>query len=101
MDNPTYCPTTPTVPPVLYSSLGPRDTPTTGHTPPQGQGEGDYQEIQQGQWGERVYQVLEPPSEGEGVYHMLGEAVEGKGDEGRDESAGRAVEMAYSSLQHN
>ncbi len=61
--------------------------PTTGHTPPQ---EGE-----------------------EGVYHMMGEVGEGGGmvyeipiqsqnqGQGRDESAGRAVEMAYSTLHHN
>ncbi len=110
------------VPAVQYSSAGPRDTPTnypTGHAPPQeeriyheleepegerkGGGEGDYQEIDQ--------------EEG-GVYHVLGEAGEGQEGggggmvyevpiqnqnqgQGRDESAGRAVERAYSTLQHN
>lgn len=51
IQNPTYCPTTPIVPAVQYSSLGPRDTPTSGEM-----GEGvEYQAVRQG--GGRPYEV--------------------------------------------
>ena len=91
--NHSYNQTTPTQPSVQYSSLGPRDTPT-GHAHPQG-GE------------ERVYHVLEQP-EREGEYQEIEQEGEGMAYEvpvqsksqGGDTSAGRTVEMAYSTLQH-
>ena len=83
LDNPTYASTTsPPVQYAHYSSLGPRDTPTTGHAHPQRWRygrvrDGEYQEISQG-----------------GVYHVLGE----NNGQGRDEGVS---EMGYSTLQHN
>ncbi len=81
--------------------MGPRDTPTTGHTPPQEGEEGEYQEVEQ---GEGVYHVLgqegEEGEEGEGMVYEVPVQSQNQ-SQGRDESAGRAVEIAYSTLQHN
>ena len=92
LENPTYSPAMPiTTPSVQYSSLGPHDTPTTGHTPPQREREDrNYQEVGVGE------------GEGEeGVYHLLGEEGGGATYEVPIQGGGeRAVEMTYSTLQH-
>ncbi len=73
LSNPVYNHTpSSAVPAVQYSSIGPRDTPTTGHAPPQG-GE------------ERIYEVVEgdgeEAGEQEGGYHVISNMREGKKEE--------------------
>ena len=122
--NPTYSQNSSSslVPAVQYSSLGPRDTPTSytlagpahkGPAPPQGAEERIYH-VLEAEGGEKNtedgdYQEIQA-KEGEGVYHVLGEVGEGQG-EGQDEAA-TTYEVpilskerdesgtAYSSLQH-
>ena len=124
MHNPTYAAATPSI----YSSVGPRNTPT-GHAPPQRKEERVYHELEQPEGEEeggeeRIYHMLEEAGdegedqdteqeEEEVVYHELGEVVEGQEGGAMPyqvpiETQSKSKEMdgterkaaAYSTLQH-